>query len=134
MPREIRGPRGRPSWVVGTKLEFLLQYSADWRKATDIGLVAAGNFYTKVTKRFIKKYGWNFDRWTDIDCPNPDPETIDDDDSQEGLTDEEVNQRHEYFRELRVVSSNLPSMAEHMTDLNCLLVYPGVVSFLPFED
>lgn len=80
------------------------QYSADWLKATDISLVAAGKFYTKVTKRFIKKYGWYFDRWTDKECPDPDPDTIDDDYSQEGLTEEEVNNRHEYFKEMRGVS------------------------------
>jgi hypothetical protein len=82
----------------------LSQYSADWLKATDIGLVAAGNFYTKVAKRFIKKYGWYFDRWSDKECSDPDPDTIDDDDGQEGLTEEEVDKRHEYFKEIRGVS------------------------------
>jgi hypothetical protein len=68
-----KGPCGHPSWVVGTKLTFLSQYSADWLKATNISLVATGKFYTKVTKCFIKKYGWYFDCWTDKEYLDPDP-------------------------------------------------------------
>lgn len=104
MPRNSR-IRGRPSWVVGTKLDFLVQYSGDWQTATDGGLVSAGRFYTKVTKRFIKKYGWFFDRWADKNCPDPDPVTIDEDSTEDDLTDEEVTKRQEYFRAMRGVST-----------------------------
>ena len=50
MARGDARPRGRPTWVSGTKLAFLSQFSSDWQCATDTSLVAAGKFYTKVTK------------------------------------------------------------------------------------
>lgn len=114
MPRESNRPRGRPSWVSGSKLIFLERYAADWQKATDSSLVAAGHFYTKVAKHFIKKYGWHFDRWVDKECPDPDPETIDDDD-QEELSDDEVAKRQKYFRDIRGVSCTIQVWIEHMT-------------------
>lgn len=104
MARGGTGARGRPTWVSGTKLTFLEQYSSDWQNATDMGVDAAGQFYTRITKRFIKKYGWGFDRWADKVCPDPEPNTIDDDDSQDGLTVDEIMKRQEYFREMRGVS------------------------------
>lgn len=120
MPREKNRTRGRPSWVSGTKLTFLSKYSDEWQEATDTSLVVAGRFYTRVTKRFIKKYGWHFDRWTDKECPDLDPDTIDDDDDQQGLTDEEISKRSQYYREMRGVSvqplPQSPSRGiEHMT-------------------
>jgi len=97
--------RGHPSWVSGSKLAFLSQYSADWQKATDTSLVAASQFYMTITKHFIKKYGWGFDRWTDKDCLDPNPDTInDDDDDQETLTEQESTKRNEYFRATRGIS------------------------------
>lgn len=102
-----RGPRGRPSWVVGTKLVFLDQYSADWQLATDQGLVVAGKFYTKVTKRFIKKYGWHFDRWQDKQCADLDQETIDDDEVEEDVENVERERRSAYYNQLREVSASI---------------------------
>lgn len=101
-----RGIRGRPTWVSGSKFIFLDQYVEDWQRATDTGPGGASIFYTKVTKRFIKKYGWFFDRWSDKDCPDLDPATIDDEDSQHGLSNEEIEKRHTYYSEMRVVSIN----------------------------
>lgn len=62
--------------------------------------MAAGIFYTKIAKRFIEKYGWYFDRWKDNDCPDQDPARIDEDDSQNGLSNEEIAKIHEYYREI----------------------------------
>ena len=42
--RSDKGPRGQPSWVVGTKFVFLDQYSKDWQRATDQGVVVTGRF------------------------------------------------------------------------------------------
>jgi len=103
--RSDKGPRGRPSWVVGTKFVFLNQYSEDWQSATDQGVVAAGRFYTKITKRFIKKYGWHFNRWEDKECADLDEETIDDEESDPDLDNEELAQRLKYYKELREVST-----------------------------
>lgn len=138
MGRGEARPRGRPTWVSGTKHAFLSQYSSDWQSATDTNVVAAGKFYTKVTKRFIKKYGWGFDRWTDKDCPDPNPATIDDDDSQDGLTEDEIAKRQQYFRDMRAVSIfcsvwQLEVELAHMTYNGIVVVYNGVVPFSPFQ-
>ena len=131
MLADKRPLRGRPTWVSGTKLVFLGQYADDWQKATDTGLAAAGVFYTKVAKRFIKKYGWHFDRWTDKVCPDPDPATIDEDDSQDGLSNEEIAKRHEYYREIRSVSYNRPCLV--CVIANGKIVDNGLVPFSLFQ-
>lgn len=103
-PKHSRGPRGRPSWVVGTKFIFLNQYSADWQQATDQGVVATGHFYTKVTKHFIKKYGWHFDRWQDWECADLDEATMDDDEVGEDVDNAECEWQSAYYNQLRDVS------------------------------
>lgn len=99
-----RLPRGRPSWVSGSKLVFLLQFSAEYHAARDAGLVAAGLFYTGVTKKFISKYGWGFDRWTDKECPDPDQDAWLDVNDYANLEPGEAAQRRDYYRGLREVS------------------------------
>lgn len=97
-------PCGHCTWVTGTKLIFLDQYSTDWQQAVDTGLMQAGAFYTKVTKCFIKKYGWHFNRWTDLDdVLEPDEDTLNDKEPQDSLTVEEVTNRNKYFHELHAV-------------------------------
>lgn len=103
------GPRGRPSWVVGTKLAFLDQYSADWQRATDEGVVVAGRFYTRITKCFIKKYGWHFNRWEDKECDDLHEDTIDDDEIEEDVDNDERERRSAYYNQMREVS-DLPCM------------------------
>jgi hypothetical protein len=105
--RSDKGPRGRPSWVVGTKFVFLNKYSEDWQRATDEGVVVAGRFYTKITKCFIKKYGWHFNRWEDKECVDLDEETIDDEVSDPDIDNEELAKRLLYYKELREVSTFL---------------------------
>ena len=113
-------PCGHPSWVIGSKLTFLNQYSDDWQKAVDISLNHAGHFYDVVTKHFIKKHGWHFDRWSDVDdIVKLDQATMDDKDSQEGLSEEEVEKRNKYFRDLRDVRHAFFGNWQHLT-LNIL--------------
>lgn len=112
MPADQRS-RGRPTWVSGSKLIFLSQYADDWQRCTDTGPVQAGIFYTKVAKRFIKKYGWHFDQWTDKECPDPDPATINNDDSQDGLSTEEIAKRHKYYSQIRNVNSSKACLATY---------------------
>ena len=102
--RSDKGPHGHPSWVVGTKFVFLNQYSEDWQRATDQGVIVASRFYTKITKRFIKKYGWHFNRWEDKECMDLDEKTIDDEEAYEGTDNEETTRRSLYYKELREVS------------------------------
>ena len=97
-------PRGHPSWVTGTKLTFLDRYSDDWQKAIDMGLTQAGIFYDRVTKRFINRFGWHFDRWSDPeDDSDIDEATLNNEDPQDGLSTEELEKRNKYFRELQDV-------------------------------
>lgn len=98
-------PRGRPSWVTGSKLKFLTQFSDEWQRAKDQGPNAVGVFYTNVTKRFVSQYGWHFNRWEDKIC-----KPADDDDAWVNITDhgdldqEEITCRRQYFQDLRAVS------------------------------
>jgi hypothetical protein len=102
-----KGPHGRPSWVTGTKFTFLNQYSEDWQKATDEGVIVAGRFYTKITKCFIKKYGWHFDRWEDKECNDVDEESLDDEDLEDGVDNEELKLRTAYYRQMREVNISI---------------------------
>jgi hypothetical protein len=99
-PSTKKQRHGHPTWVTGNKFMFPDQYGAEWQKATDTSLVVAGKFYTTVTKRFIKKFGWHFNCWTDKECPDLDPATQDEDDSQDGLSEDEIAKRQAYYREL----------------------------------
>jgi hypothetical protein len=125
MSSSTKKPCGQPSWVTGTKLQFLDQYSNDWQKAVDTGLGAAGTFYTKVTKRFIKKYSWNFDRWkSPDDVPDPDEGTIDDDEADDGLSEDELTRRSTYYHELREVRAiSLVWTAHQLTYMQAILVW-----------
>lgn len=97
--------RGRPSWATGSKLTFLKQYAEDWQKAIDAGLPVAGQFYTKVTKRFIRQYGFFFNRWEERnDLEILDSEALDEEFTQNGLSEDEVAKRHAYYVDLREVS------------------------------
>jgi hypothetical protein len=45
----------------------------------------------KVTKHFIEKYSWNFNRWkSPDDIPDPDKGTIDDNEADDGLSKDEL--------------------------------------------
>lgn len=104
----VAGPpkiRGRPSWVTGSKLAFLNRYAEEWQKAVDTSPLIAGQFYTRVTKRFIKQYGFFFDRWLGSEnIELLDNEALDEEESQEGLSQEDVIKRHAYYIDLREVS------------------------------
>jgi hypothetical protein len=67
-----------------------------------------GEFYNKVTRDFIAKFGMEDDVSKDPaeDPPNPwDNQSEVDDDLDEPLTKEEADKRSEYFQKLHTVSS-----------------------------
>ena len=86
------------------KFVFLDQFALEWQEATDAGLGPAGRFYTKVAKLFIQKYGWHFNKWTDKDCPDPNPNLLGDNEDQQGLSNDEAVKRNEYYQDIRNVS------------------------------
>jgi hypothetical protein len=101
--KKSKGRRGRISWVSGTKFKFLDDRSAQWQECLDGG--SSSTFYNFITCLWIKKYGWFFDHWSDLDEDTPDPEN-DELDFEEGLSadEESLQKRDEYFSAMRLVS------------------------------
>lgn len=118
-----KDPRGRKSWVTGPAYDFLAPTAEQWQQARDLGLGAAGIFYTQVTKRFIKKFGWDFDR---KELTNSPEDALDDEDSQEGVGDEEIEERNTDYKKLRRVSR--VCSREPKYKLTCQLENHGLVS------
>ncbi|KAI0038450.1 hypothetical protein FA95DRAFT_1613390, partial [Auriscalpium vulgare] len=95
-PAEGRG-RGRPPWATGTKLKFLERYLTDYRKiAGNKGAVK--DFYNKITRLVIIKYGCDLpvDKDADEELPDPDEAALNEVDEYDG--DEEEQERRDAFR------------------------------------
>lgn len=103
LSEELKRGRGRPSWVVGTKLRFFTVHSKEWQDAKDNNCLTA--FYNNITKKFIAKYGWAYDIWQDKECPDATPEQWANITDTTGLSPEEIAQRQEYFKDTRKVSN-----------------------------
>lgn len=118
--------RGRPSWVVGTKLSLFESSLDEWQAAKDKGLVATGIFYDNFTKRFIATFGWGHDLWLDKDCPLATQwESVND---HTRLTNAEVEERRQYAKMLRAVSIvakiTCTYILTHAAENRCLLWEP----------
>lgn len=102
-------PRGRQSWVTGTHLVFLKSRATEWQNACD--RKESGEFYDRITKLWFKKYGWDFDHFTDLpqDTEDPDDETIEEDEEWETGDAEEAQVKRQKFKEHRKVRMD-PSM------------------------
>lgn len=96
--------RGRPTWVVGLKRTLFESAAPEWQAARDKGHRSAGVFYDNFTKRFIATFGWNFDIWTDKDCPIATEEQWQCIDDHTGLDVAEISKRQKYAKWLRTVS------------------------------
>lgn len=106
MGKKTGGKRGRPSWADGTKEVFLSLRAGDWQIAVDQGLRQTGDFYTKLTKLWILKYGWHFDPMLDLEVDTEDPldDAVDDVDLDADEIDEaEREKRHKYHTSMRTV-------------------------------
>lgn len=100
-------PPGRTSWVTGTKLTFLDSRRETWQRAVDAGPAKAGQFYSNITKLFIKKYGYDLPLHEDleVDVEDPPDECVDDEDpEQEDMDEEEAERRSEIYNTIRTVS------------------------------
>lgn len=96
--------RGRKSWVKGSKLVFLISRGELWRQAIDSN--RAGEFYTRVTKLWLKKYPHSLplDQDLEIDVEDPADETLDDGFEQDSdMTEEEAKEMSLKFKQLRQV-------------------------------
>jgi hypothetical protein len=108
------GPRaqGRQNAFSGAKLEFLESFKEQFIETKD-----RGAFYTKVSKAFIEKFGYNLA--TEV---NPEPEDNNDLTPEEidtSLPIEEQNKesdrRSQFYRELREVSNILHEEDQRLT-------------------
>ncbi|KAF8058564.1 hypothetical protein FPV67DRAFT_1676139 [Lyophyllum atratum] len=54
-----RGSTGRHSWVKGSKLEFFEAREEEFFDARDAGPHATGNFYHKMARLFMLRWGWD---------------------------------------------------------------------------
>ncbi|KAJ7273987.1 hypothetical protein C8J57DRAFT_1506105 [Mycena rebaudengoi] len=95
---------GKDSWVHGTKLSLFEGYKETWEAASDSS-VAVGNFYTRIMKVFIARYGWNKDYSKAGHDLEEDELPAEKDDNEEAAdlidVDEEVEEHRTYFWALR---------------------------------
>lgn len=103
---QSRGKVGAQEHFRGFKKDFLESQAVLYQVSLDSK--KTGEFYNKVTRDFIAKFGMEDDVSKDPaeDPPNPwdNPSEVDDD-LDEPLTKEEADKRSEYFQKLRTVSS-----------------------------
>jgi hypothetical protein len=67
------GKLGRNSDVKGGKLAFLESHQEEFVEAQEVGLDVAGKFYTKMTRLWLLKYGYDLAFSEDNeDCDEPD--------------------------------------------------------------
>lgn len=97
-------PRGRKSWVQGSKYTFLTSRGDLWHQAVDSN--RAGEFYTRVTRLWLKKYPHSLplDQDLEVDVEDPSDETLDDGfDEQPIMAAEEADEVNKKFKQLRQV-------------------------------
>lgn len=70
---------------------------ADWQVAMAIGPDTAGTVHWKVTKLFIKKYGWHFNHEDDVPDGIPDPPDSSLLDPEPSINKDESKAHHEYY-------------------------------------
>jgi hypothetical protein len=99
------GKRGPPSWVWGTKLRFFELRKDDYETASE---KVAGSFYTKMSKLYIVKYGYELgdDKDFAVDVADP-PDWVANKVVNEKLTPEEEKFRQEFYTKLRDVSISI---------------------------
>ncbi|KAJ7713261.1 hypothetical protein B0H14DRAFT_3523509 [Mycena olivaceomarginata] len=103
-PRRKSGdPPGKPgkvSWAWGTKLEFFDKRKTAW--VTAHKGKTAGDFYTKLTKLYLVKYGYHLADEEDfeVDVADP-PDWVANKVVNEVLTEEESTFRQEYYGRFR---------------------------------
>lgn len=96
-------PRGRKTWVQGSKYTFLTSRGDLWRQAVDSN--RAGEFYTRVTKLWLKKYPHSLplEQDLEVDVEDPTDETLDDGFEDPILNQEEADEVNKKFKTLRQV-------------------------------
>jgi hypothetical protein len=98
------GKPGKVSWAWGTKLKFFDKRKTTWVTAHKGKM--AGDFYTKLTKLYLVKYGYHLADEEDfeVDVADP-PDWVANKVVNEVLTEEESTFRQEYYGRFRDVSA-----------------------------
>jgi hypothetical protein len=124
---KVVGPQaqGRQNTFSGAKLEFLESYKNQFVETRD-----RGPFYTKVSKEFIERFGYNLAMEV-----NPEPDDDKDltpDEIDTSLPVEEQNKesdrRSQFYRELREVSNILHEKDERLTPTGTRNSGAGIVT------
>lgn len=110
MPRtKTDAPRGRATWVKGSKLELLMSHMSEWEDAPKVD--QRKEFYNRITRLFIALYGY------DLPFDDDGPRLCQEDEvPAEGLlhndgtliSDEEASRRSDIYDKLRFVSTPSP--------------------------
>ena len=108
MPRQNRIPkpkRGRPSFVKGSKKEFLKNLAPDFLEAHTQGHDVAGRFYDRVANGWLCKYRFDLLFHEDFEGPPLENDLVDDPTNFAGLDDKEIGRRVNLIKKLRKVST-----------------------------
>ncbi|KAJ6589549.1 hypothetical protein B0H19DRAFT_1249078 [Mycena capillaripes] len=91
---------GKESWVHGTKLKFFGKYKEAWLTASEAN--TAGEFYTKMARLYVAKYGRHLNDNEDlaVDVEDP-PDSVANVVVNERLSEEETAFREQYHKNLR---------------------------------
>ncbi|KAJ7602792.1 hypothetical protein DFH06DRAFT_1351026 [Mycena polygramma] len=103
-PRHKKGdpkrPTGKLPWVWGTKLVFFENRKEEWLRESESN--QTGTFLTKVSKLYVRKYGWhiadNQDLAVDVEDP---PDSAADEVVHQILSEEEAALRAGHMKKLR---------------------------------
>ncbi|KAI5886761.1 uncharacterized protein SCHCODRAFT_02672012 [Schizophyllum commune H4-8] len=87
---------GPTHWVVGVKRAFLKRHQAEFEASKN-----RGQFYDRITTKFMMKFGPGFDLSTDLEEDLPDPDADDMTEDYSDLTPDEVKAAKEYRKRLR---------------------------------
>lgn len=100
IPGKKKG-QGRSTWATGTKFKFLDARATEWQESLDNN--SSTSFYTSVTWLWVKKYGWYFDYWSDLEEDVQDPGDDDLEFADGADSEEELMKCNNYFDAMRVV-------------------------------
>ncbi|KAG1903422.1 uncharacterized protein F5891DRAFT_977985 [Suillus fuscotomentosus] len=99
IPGKKKG-QGCSTWATRTKFKFLDACATEWQESLDNN--SSTSFYTSVTRLWVKKYGWYFDYWSDLeeDIEDPADDDLDFADGADGK--EELTKCNNYFDVMHV--------------------------------
>ncbi|KAK7017234.1 hypothetical protein R3P38DRAFT_3201625 [Favolaschia claudopus] len=96
---EEKAKPGKPPWVHGTKRVFFTKRRDEWLRESEAG--RAGQFYTKMAKLFVRKYGCDLNDDQDLAVDVEDPPDEAANEVVHGLPAAEADRQSEYVAKIR---------------------------------